>query len=76
MMAGVVTYVYNSPIEHSVQRLMDDMYFKDGSIRDRLTRIEERLEHMPTKAYILAVILTVGIPTLLGIAVILVRLFK
>ena len=38
--------------------------------------IQETLNHVPTKAYILTVILTVGIPTLIGVIAIIVRLFK
>ena len=38
--------------------------------------IQEALKHVPTKAYILTVILTVGIPTLIGVVAIAVRLFK
>lgn len=63
------------PVIHSVNRLMDDMYFKDGSVRERLQGIEETLKHVPTKAYILTVILTVGVPTIIGIVAIVIRLF-
>ena len=63
------------PVDHNVNRVMDDMYFKDGSIRERLQSIEETLKHMPTKAYILGVILTVGVPAIVGIVAIIVRLF-
>ncbi len=63
------------PVVHNVNRVMDDMYFKDGSIRERLQSIEEMLKHMPTKAYILGVILTVGVPAIIGIVTIIVRLF-
>ena len=63
------------PVVHNVNRVMDDMYFKDGSIRERLQSIEETLKHMPTKAYILGVILTVGVPAIIGIVTIIVRLF-
>lgn len=38
--------------------------------------IQETLKHIPTKAYILTVILTVGVPTLIGVVVTVVRLFK
>ena len=33
------------PVAHSVNRLMDDMYFKDGSVRDRLKGIETTLSN-------------------------------
>ena len=63
------------PVEHSVRMLMDDMYYKDGSVRERLTRIEERLDHMPTKAYILTTIITVSTVILGGIVTIIIRLY-
>ena len=63
------------PVAHSVNRLMDDMYYKDGSVRERLKGIEETLKHVPTKAYILGVILTVGVPTIIGIVAIAIRIF-
>ena len=65
----------SDPVVHNVNRMMDDMYFKDGSIKERLQSIEETLRHMPTKAYILGVILTVGVPAIIGIVTIIVRLF-
>ena len=63
------------PVVHNVDRVTDDLYFKEGSIRERLQSIEETLKHMPTKAYILGVILTVGVPAIIGIVAIIVRLF-
>ncbi|MYA76603.1 MAG: hypothetical protein F4132_11985 [Gemmatimonadetes bacterium] len=49
---------------------------KVDDLRDSVVRIEETLKHVPTKAYILTVILTLGIPTLIGVAAIVVRLFR
>ncbi|MXZ75714.1 MAG: hypothetical protein F4207_01555 [Gemmatimonadetes bacterium] len=49
---------------------------KVDDLRDAVVKIEETLQHVPTKAYILTVILTLGIPTLIGVAAIVVRLFR
>lgn len=49
---------------------------KVDDLRDSVVRIEETLNHVPTKAYILSVMLTLGIPTLIGVVAIVVRLFR
>lgn len=33
------------PVVHNVNRVMDDMYFKDGSIRERIASMETTLKH-------------------------------
>ena len=33
------------PVVHNVDRVMDDLYFKDGSIRERIASIETTLRH-------------------------------
>ena len=40
---------------------------KVDALRDAVVKVEETLKHVPTKAYILSVILTLGIPTLIGV---------
>ena len=49
---------------------------KVDELKDSVVKIEETLKHVPTKAYILTVILTLGIPTLTGVVAIAVRLFR
>ena len=49
---------------------------KVDALRDAVIKVEETLKHVPTKAYILSVILTLGIPTLIGVVAIVVRLFR
>ena len=49
---------------------------KVDDLRDSVVRIEETLKHVPTKTYLLTVILTLGIPTLIGVVAIVVRLFR
>lgn len=63
------------PLERNVRMLMTDMYYTGGSVRERLTRIEERLDHIPTKTYILTSIISVSVVLLGGFITILVRLY-
>ena len=49
---------------------------KVGAFGDSVVKIEETLKHVPTKAYILTVTLTLGIPTLIGVVALVVRLFR
>ncbi len=49
---------------------------KVDDLNSSVAVIQETLKHVPTKAYILTVILTVGIPTLIGVVTIIVRLFR
>ncbi len=37
-------------IKVDVNRLMDEVFYSDGSIRDRLKAIEEKMENVATKA--------------------------
>ncbi|MCY3772457.1 MAG: hypothetical protein OXG98_10625 [Gemmatimonadetes bacterium] len=54
----------------------NDTAVKVDDLRDAGVKMEETLKHVPDKAYMLKVILTLGIPTLIGVVAIVVRLFK
>ena len=57
-----------------MNKIMEDLYYKESSVSERLKGIEETLKHVPTNAYILGVILTVGVPVVIGKVAIFLRL--